>query len=401
LCLPHCPTYRKTRDEAESPRGRISLMRALASGELSPSEKLTGHLDLCLACRACERVCPSEVPYGRLIDAARTQLAESHDRVRRRGLFSLLIEPRLRLLAGLLLRWYQRSSLQRLVRASGLLGSGRLAALESGLPDKISISKWQPEYPASGVQRGVVALFTGCVTDLLDNETLRSAIVVLNRLGYRVHVPAGQNCCGALHWHHGNSDLALPLMRKNLAAFGDARYDAVLSCASGCGAMLSEYGQHLAGGEHLAAKTRDITAFLAAARWPEHLALNPLPKRVAVHDACLLRNALREERSPYQLLKRIPGAEIFPLPDNHLCCGAAGSYFLDHRDMAGQLRDDKVRHLRTMAPDILVTTNIGCALHLRAGIRAAGLNIEVVHPVALLARQFVDSRNTPYNATHG
>ncbi len=392
LCLPHCPTYRKTRDEAESPRGRISLMRALASGALVPDEKLIGHLDSCLACRACERVCPSQVPYGELIDAAR---ADGGRPRRGLGAIGLLTYPRLRRFAGFWLRAYQRSGLQRLVRASRMLGKGRLATLEAALPDAISATALQPRYPARGASRGTVALFTGCVTELLDRETLRAAIVVLNHVGYDVHVPPTQACCGALDWHHGRRDRALALMRQNLGAFHDSRYEVVVSCASGCSAMLAEYDRHVSGGEALSSRVKDITTFLASMAWPEAAALKPSSQRIAVHDGCLLRNALREERSPYRLLSRIPAATVFPLTDNHLCCGAAGSYFLDHPGMARQLRDDKLRHLKAAAPDVLATTNTGCALHLRAGVRAAGMNIEVVHPVVLMARQIEDGRDAP------
>jgi glycolate oxidase iron-sulfur subunit len=230
-----------------------------------------------------------------------------------------------------------------------------------------------------------VALFTGCATDLVERQTITSAILVLNQLGYDVHIPAGQTCCGALHRQRGDGKKARDLMDRNLAVFADLRFAAVLSLASGCSARLCEYGS----GKDAPATVafRDITTFLAGAEWPAGLTPQPLPRRIAVHDACLQRNVLREEQATYRLLARIPEADIIPLPENSLCCGAGGGYFLDHPETARTLRAPKVAHAKALAPDMLVTTNTGCAIHLRAGLGESGLDIEVLHPVALLARQ--------------
>jgi glycolate oxidase iron-sulfur subunit len=209
------------------------------------------------------------------------------------------------------------------------------------------------------------------------------AIRILNRLGYNVHIPGDQTCCGALHRQHGKSNEARSLMDCNLRAFSDKRFTAVLSCASGCSARLREYED----ATPTTVTFRDITAFLAIAEWPTGLTPQPLRKRIAVHDACLQRNVLREEQATYRLLRRLPGTDIIPLSGNHLCCGAAGGYFLDYPAMSRALRAPKLAHLQALAPDLLVTTNIGCAMHLRAGLRESGLAIEVLHPVALLARQ--------------
>lgn len=399
LCLPMCPTYRLLRTEAESPRGRLALMRALVGGELAPDPKLLAHLDRCLACRACEKVCPSYVPYGRLIVQTRAMLEPRRPRgfwrrsLRTLALDRLVANPRsLRPLAAAL-RLYQRSGLQRLARAGGvlkLLGLPRLDALLAPLPAQKSLG---PLHPASGPKVGQVALFTGCLAQFLDQPTLLASVRLLNVLGYDVHVPAAQTCCGALHLHAGESEKAADLMRRNIRAF-PGNLDAVIVTASGCGALLSEYGQYFdaSGAERFSNQVKDISQFLLGADWTR-TRLRSARQRIAVHDPCTLTNVLRQEKAVYALLKNIPAVDIQPLPDNHLCCGGAGAYQLTHPEIADSLRTEKIEHLRRLAPDVLVTSNLGCALHLAAGVREAGLDIEVVHPVVLLARQLQGARN--------
>ena len=395
LCLPRCPTYRLLRDEAESPRGRISLMQALARGDLALNAKMETHLAHCLACRACERACPSNVAYGRLIDSTRA-LIETR-RVRspwqnwlRRTAFGLLEQPKKLERLGRLLRHYQRSGPQQLARATGilrLLGLGKLDAALPKLPDQPS---FQTFYPAQGKQTGQVALLTGCVASLTDSATLSASIRLLTLLGYDVHLPADQACCGALHQHHGETEKATALMRRNIHAFAADQMDAVISTASGCGAMLREYPICLPGDKEarsFACKVQDISQFLAGIPWPSSLRLRPLHKRVAMHDPCTLVNVLRQEDKPYALLNRIPEIEMVPLPDNHQCCGAAGTYHLSQPELAQRLRAATIEHLRRLAPDILATSNIGCAMYLATGLRESGLEIEVVHPVVLIERQ--------------
>ena len=382
MCLPHCPTYGKTRNEADSPRGRISLMQGLNSGRLAVDEHLLAHLDGCLACRACESVCPSGVPYGELIDAAREVLAEDHGHGSGTRLGKAFIDSRpLRQAATHALRFYQASGLQALARHSGLLRISGLERRERYLP-AISARRLRP---AGHGPR--VALFTGCAGEVFDRQTLASAITVLTALGYRVEIPERQGCCGAIDQHAGRADRARALVGENLAAF-EGDYEAIVSTASGCGAMLAEYGRH--GGEAgraFAERIVDINRFIVKALEDRPLDVRPLSRRVAIHAPCSLTHVLKGAGDPRRVLETIPGLELVDLPDNARCCGAAGSYMLSQPEMADALREDKLAHLRTLRPEILVTSNIGCALHLRAGIEAGGLGIEVLHPVTLLARQ--------------
>jgi glycolate oxidase iron-sulfur subunit len=388
LCLPHCPTYRKTGDENESPRGRVVLMRALASGALPASERLVAHLSLCLGCRACERVCPSGVRYGQLIETGRALVRRQQPLawLMRLGL-GLSARPRLLEGIGAVLRLYQRSGLQRLVRASGVLRLLRVQRLESLLPTLPARLPGQVFHSAQGLRRGRVALFLGCVARVLDAGTLAAAIRLLTRLGFDVVIPENQACCGALQREAGQSEQAQSLARYNLDAFRAAGVDAVITVASGCGAVLADSGRNDGTSTEHHVRILDIHQFLADVELPESMTLAPLPVTIAVQDPCSLRNALRAEQAVYALLGRIPAARIVPLAENHLCCGGAGGYPLRQPAMADLLRADKLAHLQQLQPAVLATANLGCALHLVAGLRAQGLNIEVTHPLVLFERQ--------------
>lgn len=395
LCLPHCPTYGLLQNEAESPRGRLSLMLALAKDDLPLSPKLESHLARCLDCRACEKVCPSYVSYGQALDSVRALIETSRTSSRQPGtravtILHWLVEKSGRIQAlSKILRWYQWSGMQRLLRASRLLQLFGFSELEANLPPLLPQISLAAIYPARIKPRGRIALFTGCLAQLTEQQTLFSAIRLLTCLGYEVHVPPNQGCCGAIHLHAGQPEKAAELMHKNIRAFTGSA-DTILGAASGCTATLCEYAKYLDNAEsarQFSSRVMDINQFLATIAWPPEIFFRPLVKRIAVHDPCTLANVLRQEDKPHALLARIPGMEIIPLPENALCCGAAGTYHLTQTQIAKQLRAPKIAHLKRLAPDILVTSNSGCAMFLAAGIREAGLAIEVMHPVVLLERQ--------------
>ena len=387
LCLPHCPTYIKTGDEGDSPRGRIALMQGFAEGHLPVSERLNFHLDRCLDCRACEKACPSRVQYDKLLVATRTLMAESRPLTRgQRYGMSLITQPsKLKTLRSLL-RFYQRSGLRALARHSGLLKLLGIKRLEQILPTLPSTTALKALYPATGQQRGQVALFTGCLGMTLDQNTLLAAIRLLTLNGYQVHIPKTQACCGALHLHAGDHSQAQALAQQNIAAFDSTQMDALIYLSSSCGATLNEYSQHhdIKG---FAIPLMDINHFLSQIEWNPTLHFDPLPQQIAVHEPCSQRNITGDLSSTITMLKRIPEVKLTALPDNKLCCGAAGSYMLSEAEMADSLRDDKLETLQKNQSKILVSANLGCALHLAAGIRDAGTRIEVLHPIELLARQ--------------
>ncbi len=392
LCLPHCPTYALYRIEGESPRGRIALIQGALTGALHADARLLALLDHCLSCQACEAVCPSRVPFGEIMDEARATLEPARHRtpaarLLRRGLLDGLVPHGAALrLAGRLLRAYQRSGLQAVARRSGLPGGLREA--EALLPPLAPVRRWRSRYAAQPPRRGAVALFTGCVASVADRPNLEAAVRVLTRLGFEVRIPRNQTCCGALHRHEAAPEAARRLARRNLEAFGDSGVP-IVSLASGCCAQLVRYGALLATPEGAAFATRvcDISRFLVESPWPTGVQPAPLHARVAVHIPCTLRNALRGQDQPYRLLERIPGLDVVPLGGGAHCCGAAGTHLLHYAEDARRLREPKLRAIRALHPRFVVTSNIGCALHLAAGLRGEAQAPEVLHPVALLDRQ--------------
>lgn len=390
LCLPHCPTYAKTQDENESPRGRLSLIQGWATGALEATPRLARHVDNCLLCRACEAACPAYVPYARIVDEFRQAVGPLGKalpaRIKSTAMRKALAGPRIS-------RWVRAASATAaggLIRNSGVAGIVGLGNVADGLPDTVSDQDWTGFHPAEGKEIARAALFLGCTDSLLDAETVAAAIRVMTRLGVSVRVPGSQGCCGAMHWHAGDRAGGVELVKRNAAAFGGDAGETIVSFASGCAAMLRDYGEAFpaADTEAVSRRIRDISQFLMELPWPDDLRLKPLAAKVCLHSPCSLKNVLRADRYAAQLLARIPELQVVPLPAQTRCCGAAGSYMIEHPGMAAELREDVLDQVLTARPDFLATSNPGCALHLRSGLtrRGAG-HIQVKHPVALLAGQ--------------
>jgi glycolate oxidase iron-sulfur subunit len=382
FCLQACPTYLVTGDEADSPRGRIVLMRALERGELDPDDPaLLQHLDACLGCRGCEPVCPSGVGYGRGLESARRLLAEC------RGLRPLVRA----VLTVFRYQWLWRTTfgaaraLRDLGIAAALAGGGRsgfaLGMVAASRPARRGGSPPPPTPPAAGPP---IALFRGCIMDVLFSHVHDATRRALQANGYRVVEVAGQTCCGALHDHAGDWDSAVLLAERNVAAFGEgAEFIAVNS--AGCGALLRDYG-HLLGSEaarRFAARVRDVSELLAE-RGPRPG--RPLPLDVAYDAPCHLVHAQRVREPPLQLLRAIPELRLQVLPGSEHCCGSAGIYALLQPAMSRAVLDAKLATFAaaTPRPAVVATGNPGCLMQIGAGLRAARLPITVAHPVELL-----------------
>ncbi len=383
LCLPHCPTYNKTQNENESPRGRIALIQAWAGKHLETSKKLVEHIDNCLLCRSCERVCPAVVPYGRLINDFREQIKGERDTTLSVSLLKRVSHNKT---AGRLaqsgLKFYQTTALQKTARFLRLPELLRLDKIDRLLPDYHDSTPLAPHYPATAEARGNVGLFIGCMGSLLDHETVNAAIKVLTAAGFNVSIPEQQTCCGALDLHDGDNETSRQLAATNCSAFADKNLDAIVTIASGCGSQMQEYQQ-----ADFAGKVVDISQFLIKSGCNLSDQLQPLAASVCLHTPCSLKNVMREEQGAVKLLQQIPEIKMTSLPASIQCCGSAGSYMLDHPQMAQALLSDLLGVALKDQPEYLVSSNIGCALHISAGLRERGIALEVLHPITLIARQ--------------
>jgi len=384
LCLPHCPTYNKTQNENESPRGRIALIQAWAGWHLEASDKLVEHIDNCLLCRSCERVCPAVVPYGHLIDNFRGQIkAKKKSSLAGALLKEVAHNKTSNRLAQSGLRFYQSSGLQKTARFFKLPKLLSLDKVDRLLPTQSDQGSLKQNYVTEiSPAKGTVGLFLGCLGSLLDHETVNSAVKVLTAAGFNVRLPEQQTCCGALDRHDGDIEKAEHLAVINCSAFAGNDLDAVVTVASGCGGQMQEYQQ-----SEFAGKVVDISQFLIKSGCDLSDQMLPLAASVCLHTPCSLKNVMREEQGALTLLKQIPGIKITTLPEAIQCCGSAGSYMLNHPQMAQALLSDLLNVALEGQPEYLISSNIGCALHISAGLRERGVTMEVLHPITLIARQ--------------
>lgn len=404
LCTSACPTYVETGDENDSPRGRIYLMRSVVDGRLELTDKVRGHLDLCLDCRSCETACPSGVQYGRLLEPFRVDMqAESAgaasaparpDWFHRWILYGLFPDRHRMAWALTPARWMQTLRLDRFLEKSGFtrLLPERLRRMQQQLPQLQSRPQRLPtRLPATGEKRATVGLFLGCVADAMFRHVHWATARVLQQNGCEVVIPHSQQCCGAIHYHSGASEPAIRLIQQNVSAFAGESLDAIVVNVAGCGSMLKDYGHILAELEpnadraavdEFVARMMDVSEFLA------ELGISPpqgsINATVAYQDACHLQHAQRIREQPRSLLAQIPDLKLVAVAEPELCCGAAGSYTLTQPDMADRLGKRRIDHLLATNPDVIASGNAGCSLQLQAQLKQAGRKIPVLHPVELL-----------------
>lgn len=398
LCLNHCPTYRLWGLEADSPRGRIRQMVLVDTGRLPLGESFVTHIDRCLDCRACETACPSGVEYGKLVEAARAQIEQNYRRpllarMARTLVYQHLLPFPQRIAAtARLVRFYQRSGLQRLTRGLGILNLLGLAERERLLPtieDRFFFGRLGQTFPAVGKRRARVALFAGCVAQVAFARLNEATIRVLRANGCEVVVPAGQLCCGALAVHAGERGAARELARKNADAFLSDEFDAVVTNAAGCGSTLKEYELLFPAGDAaheraraMQEKMRDVTEFLAELGLVAPM--REVPMRVTYQDSCHLVHGQKVREAPRKLIRAVPGVELVEMRLADHCCGSAGIYNVTETRTSLQLLADKMEHARATGARAIVTANPGCILQLRAGAEIHQTRQEVFHVVELL-----------------
>jgi len=376
LCLPHCPTFRLTGDEIASPRGRLAAMGVIARGEMASDAAYADMMSFCLQCRACEAVCPSLVPFGRMMEGVREQLAKDQPNTASRMR---------RLIVGRVLnmKWL-------LALVTSLVGLLQRAGLVRFLPKRLSIARGlrrqrifphtvvgvHGDTPAQPVGR--VALLAGCVMDEWFPDVHDATRGVLQAAGYQVDSPTGQQCCGALAAHEGAADDARRMAARNTATF--AGFDLVVADAAGCSAHLKEYDEWASGGEAVASRARDVTELVA-----ELIAAGQLPRvpgsrgKVAVQDPCHLRHAQRITAAPREIV-RAAGYEPVEIDPDGLCCGAAGMYMVHEPEASAELGERKARQVEATGLSTVVSANPGCEIQLRSYL---GNGYRVVHPVEL------------------
>lgn len=410
MCLPTCPTYDATKMERNGPRGRIALMRSVADGKLDVTQAFGDEMYFCLGCLACETACPAGVRYAPMFEAARADIERAgvlakpqRSLVRAFALRLVFVRPLLLKTLGRLLYLYQASGAEALVRQLGLtrLLPADLRELEPLTPrvqplfsDELIGAVESPARP-----RYRVGMLTGCVQDLVYPHVNRDTVDALLANGCEVLTPGAQHCCGSLHAHNGEVDVAKAMARKNidameLAAGGLDRLDAIITNAAGCGSHLKHYDELLAEDPRYAGRARLWSEKLRDIHeWLVQIGITPprgagADRPVTYHEACHLCHGQKVTKAPREVLKAVPGLRLVELPESTWCCGSAGIYNITQPEMSGQLLERKLANIaRTGAPTV-ASANPGCSVQLEAGARKAGSPLEIVHPISLLARAY-------------
>ena len=375
LCLDACPTFRVTGLETESPRGRIYLMTQWKRGTMDFAEEQVGHIDLCLGCRTCEGVCPSGVPYGRIIEAGRADVEDVRKPSFKRGasriaLRQLVGHPGRLRAAGAATRVAQK------LRLTSVARSGRmLPALRAPFR--------RPEgnvAPAIGEHKHRVAFLVGCVMPILYPQSHDAAVKLLQLAGCEVWFPPGERCCGALFAHNGDVEGAERLRDANMRVYGAGDFDALVVDSAGCGAHLKDFYPELKG------RVKDLTEWLAEVGMPAPR--RDVKVRVTYQDACHLAHAQRIKKQPRELIRSLPGVEWVEMRHAEICCGAAGLYSTLEPDMSKRILEEKVVDVLATKADVLAVANPGCQMQIESGLRAKGSTMKVEHVSETLLRAY-------------
>ncbi|MBM7570086.1 (Fe-S)-binding protein [Aquibacillus albus] len=398
MCLESCPTYEQTGQEQHSPRGRVHLIKSVAEGKLEVNEQFMDPVNQCLDCRACTTACPADVDVGGLIEEARGQIRQAMPLKGWKGRLSKFFledlfphHNRLHTFGGVL-KFYQKSGMQKLVRHTGLINvmPNHLVEMESIMPEvKVPVrQKFKDEkvIKAKKEEKGTVAFLTGCIMDVMFSDINESTINVLTHNGNNVTIPEQQTCCGALHVHAGDRKTGRKLAKQNIEAFKDA--DKVIVNAAGCGCMIKDYPELFREdpewkekAEEFSAKVEDVSKYLHDTGYEKPR--SEINTRLTYHDACHLAHGQGIREEPRNILLDIPGVEMVHMPNADRCCGSAGIYNITNPEMAGAVLESKMQNV----PDdveMISMGNPGCMLQMAIGARKYGRNQKVVHTIQLL-----------------
>ncbi|MCE7793181.1 (Fe-S)-binding protein [Salipaludibacillus sp. CUR1] len=403
-CLPACPTYETMGKETHSPRGRINLVKMVAEEKMA-LEDLREPIEKCLGCQACVTACPTNTQYGRILEGAQEVLNDSEKKSVSKKLTEKIVFdtffPSSKWMAGFghVMWGYEKTGLQKAVRKSGLT---KLAPLNLGKFEEIIPSPAAPKerkarktyYPAKGKAKATVALFTGCIMDSTFFSTNQNTITLLNHAGANVYIPEAQTCCGALHSHSGDVKQARELAKSNIKAFEEINVDFVVNNAGGCGAQLTEY-DHLLSNEaewrdrarSFVEKSKDISTVLWELGGVSFL--EEKEEVVTYQPSCHLTHVQKVTKEPKALIQALSGVVFNEMKDEQKCCGSAGIYNIVHYDDAMEILDVKMSHMKPTKAHTIITTNPGCLLQMKMGIKREGLedSVRAVHLVDFLSER--------------
>ena len=407
LCLPACPTYLETGNEAESPRGRIQIMRGLSEGTLQLTDETQLHLDSCLDCRGCETACPSGVIYHEIIQETRQRLQlqpgfVQSNRLMRWMFLNILTNPMRLKLALVPMRLMQKIGLMSIVKkVSSMLpdswnkliqmlpATGRIWPGKITVPDGMEFKRLRT---SSDKKKIKVAFFGGCIGSVMFQSTNQKAVDLLVKAGAEVIIPDQFGCCGAIHHHAGCTEDAIAMAKRNITDM-QLDVDYIVTNIAGCGAMLREY-DHLLNSDQakiFAGKVADISEVLLKLGLPEMK--HAVNETVTYHEACHLVHAQKVSAAPKQILNAIPGLKVVPLPEADTCCGAAGTYNLTQPVMAKQLARRKLENIQSTQSKYCAAGNVGCSLHIQSEADARKMDLQVVHTIELLHRAVFGETN--------
>lgn len=402
-CLPACPTYLTMKKETHSPRGRINLVKMAAEGKIA-LEQIQEPIDLCLGCRACERVCPTNVQYGTILESAKEALQKKKnedmsfvDKSFKNVLYKQLFPKKQNLtMTSHLLWFYQKTGLKNVAHSSGLIKvlPENLAAFDKIIPKVSSPNERKKRLTIlkpKGEVKYRIAFFTGCIMDAVFHKINDLSMKLLQAGGCEVIVIPNQTCCGALHAHSGEVDQARDLAKKNIEAFENESFDYIVNNAGGCGATLNEYHHLLKDdmdwkerAKRFSEKSIDISVILTKLDLPHTKEIN---KRVTYQPSCHMRNVQKVEKEPLSLITSINGISLNRMKNEDMCCGSAGIYNIVNYKESMEILDEKMKDVKEIKPQVIVTTNPGCLLQMKLGIERENLKdkAEALHLVELLA----------------